>query len=46
MIQKCISDEMPSKGQMPKETMYNGYNMVSIWFACVDKDLKDHYALI
>jgi hypothetical protein len=34
MIQKCICEEMSNKGQMTKETMYNGYNMVST-LACL-----------
>jgi hypothetical protein len=28
MNQECISEEIPSKDQMTKETMYNEYNMV------------------
>jgi hypothetical protein len=32
--------EISSKGQMSKETMYNGYNMVSTWFVYMDKDLE------
>ena len=29
MSQECMSEEMPSKCQMTKETMYNGYKMFS-----------------
>jgi hypothetical protein len=29
MNQECISEEIPIKGQMTKEEVYNGYNMVS-----------------
>ena len=27
---ECISEEMSSKGQMTKETIYNGYKLASI----------------
>jgi hypothetical protein len=46
MNQECIIEEMSSKGEMTKETMYNVYEMFSTLASCVDKDFKNHFALI
>ena len=43
--QDCIGDDMSSKGQMTRETIYN-IRFSLYWFACMDKDLENHYALI
>lgn len=37
---------MLRKGKMAKETMYNGYKMVSTLFAYIGKDLENRYTLI
>jgi hypothetical protein len=46
MNQECISEEMSSKGEMTKETMHNGYKITLHLFACMDKDLENHFVLI
>ena len=46
MNQECISEEILSKGEMTKETMYNGYKMFSTLVCLLDKDLENHFALI
>jgi hypothetical protein len=46
MNQECISEKMLSKGEMTMKIMYNEYGMFLHWFACMDKDLGNHFALI
>jgi hypothetical protein len=46
MNQECISEEMPSKVQMTKELVYNGYYMVSTLVCLCGQIFEKHYALI
>ena len=44
MNQECISEEMPSKGQMTKDTTYIGYKLVSTLVCLYGKRLENHFA--
>jgi len=46
MSQECISEEISSKGQMAKETIYNGYKLASMSVCMYVQIPKKHYALI
>jgi hypothetical protein len=46
MNQECTSEEIPSKGQMIKDTqLILDISRSLHWFACIDKDLENHFAL-
>ena len=46
MNQECISEKMTSKGQMTEDTTHVDIRWSLLWFACMDKDLENHFALI
>jgi hypothetical protein len=43
MSKECISEEIPSKRLMTKDILDISWSLC--WFACMDKDLENHFAL-